>query len=306
MVRTPRKITTALSRFERETVEFRFDADGPIGLRDLANSFAAIDSIYARLSQGDDRLSVTDLRSGSIIAELTPFLPFMNQVLPYIGHATALSDFTRKMKKAIDGFTEVDRPVAPSEETPAIAAEIAEIMKPLAGRKDAKFGFAHVKYRSKSKVRVAEVEAHYEGQQIDRAVINAERFVSLSSLPIPIPDVPEERNFLHGVQITLHQANRGPAKAKGPTGDRGVIADVSDKPLPVYFAEGVNKLKDRMVRSAKNPLKYVYNVDAWVHREGGVAKAYTVTEVHKASPVPGEDVKISPPPEGKRQKGKKS
>jgi hypothetical protein len=286
MIVAKRKIRTDFSRYEREAIEFRFEAGGPIGLRDLASSFNAIDTIYSRLSKGDERLSVTDLRSGSIIAILAPFLPLMNQAIPYLSATTALSDFTRKMKKAIDGFVEVEKPVAPTDDTPSIAAELAEVMRPLAGRKDAGFGFAHVKYRSKTGDRVVEVEAQYDGAAIDRAVINAERFASLSSIPtLALPTTEQERNFLRGVQMILHQANRGPAKAKGATGDRGMIDTVCDKPLPVYFAKGVNKLKDRMVRGTKNPLKYVYSVDVWVHREEGAPKAFTVTEVHKTSPL---------------------
>lgn len=281
-----RIIKTSLDRYEREAVEFRFEAGGPIGLRDLASSFNAIDGIYNTLSNGGERLSVTELRSGSIIAVLAPFLPLMNQAIPYLSAATTLSDFARKMKKAIDGFAEVETAVAPSDDTPAIAAEIAEVIKPLAGRKSAQFGLAHVKYRSETGERIVEIEALYGGPQIDRALINAERFATLTSLPPPVkPASSDDRNFLRGVQMILHQANRGPAKVKGATGDRGVIESVSDKPLPVYFAEGVNKLKDRMVRSTKNPLKYVYDVDAWVHREDGIAKAFTVTEVHKTSPL---------------------
>lgn len=284
MVTRVRNISPPRDRFERESVEFLFDAGGPIALRELASSFTAIDDIYARVAKGEERLSVLDMRSGSIIADLAPFLPFMNQVMPYVGHVTALSDFARKIKKAIDGFTETEKPVVASEETSDIAAELAEIMKPLAGRPSAKFGFAHVKYRSKSAKRTVEFEARYDGAQIDRAVVNAERIAKFVSLPPSrSPDGNQERNFLRGVEMILHQANRGPAKAKGATGDKGVIETVSDKPLPVYFAEGVNKLKDRMVRGTKNPLKYVYNVDVWVHRDEGLVKAYTVTDVHQAS-----------------------
>lgn len=272
--------------FDREAIEFRFEAGGPISLRDLATSFSAIDTIHLRLTHSEERLSVIEMRSGSIIAVLAQFLPMMNQAISYTSSAMALSDFARKMKKAIDGFCELDQSIVTSEDTPEVATEIAEVMKPLVGRKGAEFGFAHVKYRSETNERIVEVEAKYMGPQIDRAVINAERFAenSVSMYPLLSP-AEEKQNYLTNVHMILHQANRGPAKARGQTGDKGVIESISEKPLPVYFAEGVNKLKDRMIRSTKNPLKYVYNVDVWVHRENGIAKAYTVTEVHKATPL---------------------
>lgn len=273
---------------DRDVVEFRFEARAPIALRDLASSFAALDTIYGYLSSGGDRLSVMELRSGSIIAVLAPFMPMMNQMMPIIGATTTLSDFTRKMKKAIDGFMETKEPMVPSEEVHEVAAEIAEVMKPLAGRNGAEFGFAHVKYRSKTGERVVEFEAKYEGSQIDRAVLNAERFAELPPSVSSHIAIPEESKFLQGVEMVLHQANRGPAKARGATGDKGIVEAICDKPLPVYFAEGVNKLKDRMIRSAKNPLKYIYVVDLYVRRESGQPKSYTVVEVHKAAPLVSE------------------
>jgi hypothetical protein len=239
---------------EAQAVEIIYGTSEPIPLTELAESFGAIDRIYVQ-SGGEERLAVSELRSGSIIATLAPFYPLMNQVLPTIAAMTTLSDFTRKLKKAIDGFAEIDGS-PPSPAADPVASEIAAVMRPLAGKKGAKFGLARVRYRSKSADREVEVVAEYNSEAIDRAVLNAERFNALAQTA-PVPErPPQERNFVRGVAMAFQQANRGPAKAKGSTGDKGIIEAVSDKAVPVYFNEGISRLKDRMVRTNRNTPHY--------------------------------------------------
>lgn len=280
-MRRPRKIN-AKGPPGPAAIELHFGTSEALPISELAESFLAIDRAYSSLSN-EDRLAVKELKSGSIIATLAPYLPMMGQVLPALSAANTISDFSRKLKKAIDGFAEMGSKDAPLSASDPVAAEIEAVMKPLAGKKDASFRIARVQYRSKTHDREVEVVAEYGSDDINRAVINAQRYRDQAALQSAKDQPIEERNFVKGVAIVLHQANSGPAKARGKTGDRGVIEAVSDKSLPVYFAEGVSRPKDRMVRSSKNPLKYGYVVDAWVHREEGVVKAYTVTEVHSAS-----------------------
>ena len=280
-MRRPRRIHAGAP--ERPgSIEFCFGTSDALPVAELAESFLAIDRAYSSLGT-EDRLAVKELRTGSIIATLAPYLPMMGQALPALSALTTISDFSRKLKKAIDGFAELDPKSAPPPPADPIASEIEAMMKPLAGKKEASFKIARVQYHSRTEEREVKVIAEYGSDDINRAVINAQRYRDQATLQ-GRKDAPiEERNFVKGVAIVLHQANSGPAKAKGTTGDRGVIEAVSDKALPVYFAEGVNRLKDRMVKSSKNPLKYVYVVDAGVHRDQGMVKAYTVTEVISAS-----------------------
>lgn len=266
---------------DMEAVEFVFETGGPIPIGELASSFRAIDNLYQKTTNGEEKLAVTQLRSGSIIAELAPIIPILNHVLPVVTAGNTLSDFTRKIKKAIDGFAELDPSVASPE--PDVASEIGQLLKPMAGRKDARFKIARVKYKSSTKQRTVEIQADYVSSDIDRASINADRFMELAALPPENEPKESERNLLQNVTMILHQANRGPARAKGTTGDKGVIEAVTEKPLPVYFVEGVDRLKDRIVGGTKNPLKFAYEVDAWVHRDKGIPKAYTITAVYSAA-----------------------
>lgn len=272
-----------------ETIEFRFEPGGPIALGDLAGSFAALDRIYGHLSGQHDRLAVSSLRSGSIIAELAPVAQILSQTVPYMGHVATLGDFYKRMKKAIDAFADVETALAndvPADIVqPEVASEIAELLKPLAGKKEAAFSVARIKYSSETSARRVEVEAVYDANDINRVWVNAERYALGAELR-DIPAIPaHEQSLLKGVALTLHQANKGPAKSKGATGDKAVIEAVTDKPLPVYFPPNVAGLKDQMVKGRRNPLQYVYIVDAYVSQEGGEPKSYTVLEMHDAKKV---------------------
>lgn len=264
---------------DEQFVEFTFDANGLITLRDLSESFAALDAMYARTTNGDERLAIVELRSGSIIAAVAPFMPFMGHALIAIEATITLTEFTTGLKSAIDGFSGKsldDKNLTDSR----FAKEIAELVKPLTGKDGAKFGFAKIRAKAKTKDRTVEVEAEYSAAEIDRAFINAERHSQILEPQTLIANDESEPALAREVELVLHQTNIGPAKEKGQTGDKGVIASVSDKPLPLYFAPSISNLKDKLVRAKSNPLGQHMNVDAWVIRDKGIPKSYTILEVH--------------------------
>ena len=266
------------------SIEFCFGTDDAVPVAELAESFMAIDRAFASLGT-EDRLAVTELRSGSIIATLAPFLPMMGEALPALSAANTVGNFSKRMKQALDGFADLGSPknvVLPKD---PIASEIAAVIKPLAGKKEATFQIARVKYRSETSDRKVEVIAEYGAEEINRAFVNAQKYKA-NAEQTQIEKPLEERNYIKGVMLVLHQANSGPAKRRGQTGDKGVIEAISDKVLPVYFADGINDLKDQMVQGSKNPLRNAFIVDAWVHRDDGVVKDYTITEVHDAKLLP--------------------
>jgi len=88
--------------------------------------------------------------------------------------------------------------------------------------------------------------------------------------------------------LFFEQASRKPGKEAGRTGDRGVVPDVSDKPLPVYFRKSFQNLKERMVKGEVNPLTNAFVVDVHVQTVEGEPKGYIVTEVHDVVPMEPE------------------
>lgn len=263
-----------------DVFELRYEPRAPVALADLAASFAALDSFYRMSVKDGSRLSVAQLRSGSIIALLQPILPILGQVIPILEASLTVSDFTGRLKSAIDAFADIGTSDKGEQASPNIARELGEILRPVAGKPGSELAISHVKYRSETKDRVVELEAIYNSSEIDRASINATKAALSDERPIDRVEESAAPSLLRKVKLTLKQANSGPAKTRGNTGDRGIISSETDKPLPVYFADGLDRLKDKIVGGSKNPLTASYIVDVLVSREGRAARAYTVIEVH--------------------------
>lgn len=106
------------------------------------------------------------------------------------------------------------------------------------------------------------------------------------AIALPAPKVgpdPKESGIRREVMLFLEQANRGPGKEKGRTGDRGRIPEVSDSILPVYFRQSIQDLKERMMQGEENPLNLVFVVDVHVQRIDGEPKGYKVVEIHEST-----------------------
>ncbi len=285
-VMAKRAIVLDDNQYDQEIVQFRFDAGGPIALRELAASFDAIDKIYTKTTNGEERLAVTELRSGSIIAIVEPFIPFLGQGMQALNAAITLTDFTKLMKSAIDTFSGLKARIVGDEEPDDvgnIAAEIAELVRPLSAKAGASLEFSRIRISSQTKKRTVEVEALYSSAEIDRALINADRHGNEKSL-LRLVDVNHDDapTLMRKVTLHLQQANSGPAREKGQTGDKGIIEVVSDKALPIYFAKGIGRLKEKMVKGTKNPLLQTYTVDGIVTRENGQPKSFTVIDLQAA------------------------
>lgn len=76
-----------------EALEFRYYSGEPIALGDLAQSFAAIDRMFALVSHQGERLTVSEVRQGSIIGVFAPFFPQTGQILPYLTDGLAILEF---------------------------------------------------------------------------------------------------------------------------------------------------------------------------------------------------------------------
>jgi hypothetical protein len=267
-----------------DLAEVTFDTRDVIPLSELADSFTALDRLFAREATGSARLAVAEIRKGSIVALLTPFVPMMGPTVSMVSDAVTVGDFIKRLRDGLNAFAGI-QPPSSSPTTPPptneVAGDLAELVKPLAGRKGSTLRLAHLKYRSKSGDRTVEIEASFSADDINRIAINAGR----ATTPPPIlsgeADGDELQPSLYRkVVLTVQQANKGPAKDRGKTADRGVIASISKRPLPVYFAKTSDNLKERMVGQTSNPFRHKFKVDVLVAYSAGEPQSYTVIEVH--------------------------
>jgi len=135
------------------------------------------------------------------------------------------------------------------------------------------------------------VEYSFDKIELNRAAVNIDEAFSGGASVLELTEEaatePPNTSIRSEAMLFFEQASRRPGKERGRTGDKGVVPDVSTKPLPVYFRKGVQDLKDQMIRGQANPLtNNTFIVDVYVYRdESGEPTAYYVTDVHRVVPL---------------------
>lgn len=270
---------------EGDRIIVRLDPGQPIELGDLSHSFAALARLYSRhyRKEGDEapKLYVTKLETGSVVMEITPMVIFIGGLAVMDG-ALIISDFTNRIWRGIKAFSSSPLDI-PHIETPSIddARDIREFAKPLLGKKGASLGIKHARYAKSDGQKTIVVEYNFDETELNRAAINIDNALELPAIEVAIE--PADSRIHKEVMLFFDQANRGPGKEKGRTGDKAIVPNISERALPVYFRSGFNDLKEQMTRNA-HPLKTTFVVDVFAQIIGGEAKGYIVTDVHQVIP----------------------
>ncbi|MER9403391.1 hypothetical protein NKI36_04930 [Mesorhizobium caraganae] len=276
-----------VSKPEGDRVVIELYPGDPVELGELSHSFAALARMYERhyrqVGEEAPKLRVTKLQTGSVTMEIAPYAMMMGQVVVLMDNGVIVADFTNRLWRGIKAFsssaTDAPRIDAPSDED---ARDIKEFARPLLGKPGASLGIKHAKYAKKDGEKTIVVEYTFDETELNRAAINIDKALDAPLLEPPnaLPDHQIKRE----VMLFMDQANRGPGKAKGRTGDKGVIPSISEKALPVWFRKSsVNDLKGQITKEV-NPMTSTFVVDVQVQSVAGEAKGYIVTDVHDAIP----------------------
>lgn len=272
------------SRHEGDRIVIELYPGDPIELGDLSSSFAALARMYERHYRQDGetapKLYVTRLETGSVLMEIAPFVTIMG-ALAVMNNAVIVADFTSRLWRGVAAFSNLPSKSA-SVEPPSLedARDIKEFTKPLLGRNGSALGIKHARYEKTEGERTIVVEYNFTESELNRAAINIDRaLVSPPSEEIEDGSLPREQ-IRREVMLFMDQANRGPGKERGRTGDRGIIPDIHDKPLPVYFRKSFQNLKSQITREV-NPLTSAFVVDVHVQYLGDEPKGYIVTDIHQ-------------------------
>lgn len=259
----------------------------PVELEALSRSFAALANIYERHyrqgGEGAPKLFITRLETGSVIAEIAPFAEVFGQALTFASHSVTVADFTNRLVSGIRAFIDPkSKPPSGLAPTREDTAQFQEFLKPLTGRNAARLGIKRAVYQVSDGERSVMAQYDFDESEINKAALNMARMLESHAEPTRAGSVPHNE-----VMLFFDSASRGPGRESGRTKDYGVVPEVSDKPLPVYFRTGVDgNLKDVMVRSDTNPLLDVaYVVDLHAQMVDGEPKGYIVTHVHRTTPM---------------------
>jgi len=274
-----------------DRIILKLDPGSPVELHELSSSFAALARIYERhYRKANDeapKLYVTKLETGSYLLEVTP-LAIMFGGLAVMDASVIVADFSNRVWRGIKAFAgrpdEVPRVELPPNDD---AADLKEFTRPLLGKAGASLGIRHARFKQTDGSKETIVEYTFDESELNRAAVNIDRQLALPSPTLEIEADLDASNALHSeVMLFLEQANRGPGKDRGRTGDRGVIPDISERTVPVYFRKGIQGLKDKMLHGAHNPFEMVYVVTVHATRLNGEVQAYTVADIHESFPRP--------------------
>jgi hypothetical protein len=258
------------------------ETKAPMDLEDFALGLTAWQSDYGRFyakafpdhAQGEARLLVKQVRSGSILIDL---LPVLAPIISDLEQIKTIVEYVEAVRKKVSPWLKKD-----GRNPDASISELTDFHRVLAGIAKDNRGSLELKARYVRKngddeeVRSELVISSDQARTI-QANIEAER----------IERKAPEQKFFEQVVMYLHQASLDEARAGKSAGEKGVIESISERPLKLVYASDLAGQRIKSVlREDDNPLKKAFVIDVNVETVRGVPQAYRVTHVHSVETLP--------------------
>lgn len=242
----------------------------PIDMQDLARSFDAMADEFRRFSanhgqEPEVRLFVREIRQGSIIADLAPYV---SGALPILEHSNSLFAFASYLKSGFAHFLVGSKPDKPLDITSK--ENFRDIIQPVA--------------KDHASQLIVTTDLH--GATFNNCTFNINTAdASLIGNKIS-SEINEEKksksSILEGVLLRWYQA-RNDTKAR--TGDKAIIPQVSPKPVRAKFL--TERTKAKFLSQPTNIFSKEYIVDVAVQIVRGKPRLYEIYELHGAvEPLP--------------------
>jgi hypothetical protein len=225
----------------------RFNSPRPVELVDFAESLRSFGELYkSRLpAEAEEvRLYVVKVTEGSILVELAEMARQAGGALaPILTGAPQAVEFVKSVKSLIDYFKGEAAP--PENMKPRDIELLAKALGPVA---DAPRSVLEINVNNSpgAIVTISNADANI--------VQNAGR-KEIERLRQPVNETLKE--------VTLYwvQTRKGEGVHTGRSADKAVVEAVTAKPLPVYFPEGQQGLKQQMLSDVQFPYETVFIVD---------------------------------------------
>lgn len=239
----------------------------PIELLDLTKSLVSLatqfDSYVDKNADSKEnreaKLYIKEIKSGSVILELVEFATL--GMIPFIENTNTILGFAEYCKKAFDFFLK-DNGEKP-ELKPTDYKDFSTILNPVSKDVGSQFNI--------STTINGNVELHLN---LNSTETNALQNIFKKELEqLKIPEQTDETN--QSVLMTWFQARNDP---KSSVGNKGVIEDISKKPLNITFE--TEEIKEKMLHSDINPFNTAYVVDVKIQTIQDKPAAYKVVKLH--------------------------
>lgn len=279
--------------FHEARLQIRFGVDRPVELVQLTLALQALARDYRRyandvirekggkVSDEDIRLYVTDIHSGSIVAELASAVSVLGAFMPLVDVNPIFTGYVQFFGETINYFRALasKKEVKPADvtTTKAAAQAVTDVMAVVAGHPGASLRFA-------AKAKDADgASVVYELQYTSEEAAEAQRGAMIAQKVLDYRGGAEHENVLLYFQRTSTDA----AKSDGRTDDKAVVNSISPKPLPVHFASPLDaaRVNDMKADPKQNPFKAAFRVDLNVETDRNrVPRFYRVVHIHEVIP----------------------
>jgi hypothetical protein len=273
-----------------QRIDFRIDADEPFALDALGDGFAGLARQYEKMLVAEGvlpqnapaKLYVTKIRQGSLSFEVgSALLTTYGAAHVIAENAILFDDFFKRLREYFAYFTgKASRPVGL---TRADAADFDSFLKTVAGKRGAMLRVRRAVFRKTTKRTQVVAAFEFDARELATAgaTLASELGQSIENTELPAK-VDKNHKLSRAVPFIWFRTDREKGKARGTTSDRGIIAKITEKPLPVFFPSEADEAKQRMTKVKQNPFDLVYVVDALVeYDDEGEPVSYTITDLKK-------------------------
>lgn len=264
------------------------ETKNPIEIGDFVGAFTSVASQYRKFVQesypeldGDADIYVTEVRQGSIIADLIPWaIVAWEQVPEHLKRAEIVIEFMRKYGASLGKYLRGD-----SRDEKATSSDLADYMRQVSAIAKDSNGTAALevviedgkggKKSVRAGVKFNSRQARHAMEQIERHQRVLEKTVSAT----------HER-----VLMVFRQANTKDSPVGRRTGERVVIEEISPKDIALVYASALaeERIKHEIREADDNLFRKGFVVDVNVRRHAGKPALYQVTDVHEVVDLPDE------------------
>jgi hypothetical protein len=256
-----------MKKMSEAKLTIKIENKRPIEITDFTDSFNSLANQYYKylsenesfkLSQ-DTKLYIKEIRSGSIITELSDLVPL---VIPFVENSNSVIEFTGFLKKGFDYF------LGKTEEKPKDfdlkdCNNFNNIIKPIA-----KDNGSNVVFNGDWNFENVTVNFNFNSVEANAIQNGIQR--EKENLKEPT------KNIQHKVLFYWDSAKYD---EKSKSVDRGFIDSVSFKPLRVSFDDDYTKRL--MLDIEENPFHLAYIVDVEVMDIQGIPSVYKILKMHE-------------------------
>lgn len=266
---------------------FDLHADDAIELDRLGDGFAGLARHFRRhladsgIDPGDapSKLFVTDVKAGSVEFELATLVGLYVYGTAAADGFVIWTEFYGRVQSTLDYLA--GRAPRPKGYTRADAQDYDSFLRTIAGKRGAKLNVRRAKFHQKTSRRETLAEFDFNEQDVANAHMKLAVDTSDFEKNAEEPSSTTHRTE-NNVPFVWHRTDREKGKAVGQTSDRGIVAKIADKPLPVYFASEIENQKDKMTKMHENPFDLVYLIDVSVeYDQDDVPRSYTILSINQ-------------------------